>query len=151
MPPLLGGADVVLAAETGSGKTLAYLAPIADALLRARAAPGAEGGAGAQGGGGEQLGGGALEQRGGGGEAPGVGRPLALVLVPNTALAAQVIAAAGLLRCGGDGGGSSTSGGSRGPPLLHVITVSSRSPPPFERPDVVVTTPGCARTRERWQ
>lgn len=35
VPVVLSGRDLVLAAETGSGKTLAYLAPLADALLRA--------------------------------------------------------------------------------------------------------------------
>jgi superfamily II DNA/RNA helicase len=35
VPVVLGGGDVVLAAETGSGKTLAYLAPLADQLLAA--------------------------------------------------------------------------------------------------------------------
>lgn len=126
MPPLLAGSDVVLAAETGSGKTLTYLAPLATLLLRGRQpgapkpAAGADSGDAGSGDGAEGAAAVAADRR----------RPLALVLVPNTALAAQVIAAADALR-GADGG-----------PLLRTVTVSSRCPPPVERPDVVVTTPG---------
>jgi hypothetical protein len=134
VPPLLEGRDVVLAAETGSGKTLAYLAPLATLLQRARAPQPADGA------GGTSAGADAAAAAGGAravalAAATAEARlPLALVLVPNTALAAQVLAAAGSLR--------DAAGG----PLLRACTVSSRSPPPFERPDLVVTTPGALVT-----
>eukprot|EP00887_Chlorella_sp_A99_P000230 scaffold13.g230.t1 len=55
----------------------------------------------------------------------------ALVLCPNAALCEQVLAVARAL-----------ADPATGAPLARAALVSSQSPPPFELPDVVVTTPG---------
>ncbi|KAJ7286709.1 hypothetical protein O6H91_Y320200 [Diphasiastrum complanatum] len=68
IPWILGGSDVILAAEAGSGKTHAYLAPLTSTLLPKRAA--------------------AMVQRQILGQQ--VSRPFALVLCPNAALCQQV-------------------------------------------------------------
>ncbi|CAI5488585.1 unnamed protein product [Closterium sp. Naga37s-1] len=98
-PYVLRGADCIMADQTGTGKTLAYLLPLlqrlkADELARAG---GGEGGGG-EGEGGEGEGGG----RAGGarmGAAPK--RPAAIVLVPTTELANQVVRVARQLSAGG--------------------------------------------------
>jgi superfamily II DNA/RNA helicase len=55
---------------------------------------------------------------------------LALVLCPNAALCQQVVAAASSLR------------DSEGKTLLSACQVSSSKAPPFQVPDIVVSTPG---------
>lgn len=57
-------------------------------------------------------------------------RWMGLVLCPNTALCHQVVRLVSRLQ--------DTSGR----PVLTACHVSSSSPPPFESPDIVVTTPG---------
>jgi hypothetical protein len=55
---------------------------------------------------------------------------MGLVLCPNTALCQQVVRLAASLTT------------DDGRPLLRACHVSSSSPPPFDPPDIVVTTPG---------
>lgn len=59
---------------------------------------------------------------------------MGLVLCPNTALCHQVVRLVSSLQ------------GPSGQPLLSACHVSSSSPPPFDSPDVVVTTPGALKT-----
>ncbi|CAI5491365.1 unnamed protein product [Closterium sp. Naga37s-1] len=98
-PYVLRGADCIMADQTGTGKTLAYLLPLlqrlkAHELERAR---GSEGGSG-EGEGGEGVGGGRV-----GGARMGAApkRPAAIVLVPTTELANQVVRVARQLSAGG--------------------------------------------------
>ncbi|CAI7742471.1 unnamed protein product [Closterium sp. NIES-53] len=98
-PYVLRGADCIMADQTGTGKTLAYLLPLlqrlkAHELERAR---GSEGGSG-EGEGGEGVGGGRV-----GGACMGAApkRPAAIVLVPTTELANQVVRVARQLSAGG--------------------------------------------------
>lgn len=126
VPIILRGRDVVLAAETGSGKTLAYLAPLVDWALRSRAAAAAHAAAEA-----------AATAAGGAAEEPQAQHrrrrhaTAALVLCPNAALCEQVLVAAGALRDPASGA-----------PLAAAAFVSAQSPPPYELPDIVVSTPG---------
>lgn len=59
---------------------------------------------------------------------------MGLVLCPNTALCHQVVRLVSSLQ------------GSNGQPILRAAHVSSSSPPPFDPPDIVVTTPGALKT-----
>eukprot|EP00850_Spirogloea_muscicola_P013785 SM000095S24999 [mRNA] locus=s95:467682:471395:+ [translate_table: standard] len=74
MKPILNRRDCIVADQTGTGKTLAYLAPLMQHLRQEEAASGAR-------------------------AAPG--RPHAIVLVPTTELAAQVLKVCRDLRSGG--------------------------------------------------
>lgn len=61
-------------------------------------------------------------------------RWMGLVLCPNTALCHQVVRLVSSLQ------------GPSGLPLLTACHVSSSRPPPFDSPDIVVTTPGALKT-----
>lgn len=58
-------------------------------------------------------------------------KQIALILCPNTALCQQVIRLVNSLTSSADN-----------KPLLHACQVSSSNPPPFDPPDIIVTTPG---------
>ncbi|KAF6254436.1 P-loop containing nucleoside triphosphate hydrolase protein [Scenedesmus sp. NREL 46B-D3] len=122
LPHILSGKDVVLAAETGSGKTLAYIAPIASMLLEraSRTAAAAAAAAAAE----DSSSSARTSSR----------KQLALVLCPNAALCQQIIRLVSSLP------------GPEGRPLIKACQVSSSTPPPFDPPDVVVTTPGALVT-----
>lgn len=62
-------------------------------------------------------------------------KQIALILCPNTALCQQVIRLVHSLTSPADG-----------KPLLKACQVSSSNPPPFDPPDIVVTTPGALVT-----
>lgn len=57
------------------------------------------------------------------------------MLCPNTALCHQVVRLVAAALTGADG-----------QPLLTAAHISSSSPPPFDPPDIVVTTPGALKT-----
>jgi len=59
---------------------------------------------------------------------------MGLVLCPNTALCHQVVRLVSALK------------DAQGQPLLRACHISSSSPPPFDPPDIVVTTPGALKT-----
>ncbi|GIL43298.1 hypothetical protein Vafri_1083, partial [Volvox africanus] len=116
-PHILRGRNVVITAETGSGKTLSYIIPIANLMLKQRAAL-------------ERY---QQEQQqtdpaGVSGRAP-TRRYHALVLCPNAALCQQVVATVNGL-CGPEG-----------EQLLTAAHINSSNPPPFDAPDVIVATP----------
>ncbi|CAI5985171.1 unnamed protein product [Closterium sp. NIES-64] len=98
-PYVLRGADCIMADQTGTGKTLAYLLPLlqrlkAHELERAGGGEGGSGeGEGREGAGGGRVGGARM------GAAPK--RPAAIVLVPTTELANQVVRVARQLSAGG--------------------------------------------------
>lgn len=62
-------------------------------------------------------------------------KQIALILCPNSALCQQIIRLVHSLPSQADG-----------QPLLKACQVSSSSPPPFDPPDIVVTTPGALVT-----
>ncbi|GIL99170.1 hypothetical protein Vretimale_4395 [Volvox reticuliferus] len=115
-PHILRGRNVVITAETGSGKTLSYIIPIANLMLKQRAA---------------------LERYQEQQQADPAGvsvralvrRYHALVLCPNAALCQQVVATVNGL-CGPEG-----------EQLLTAAHINSSNPPPFDAPDVIVATP----------
>ena len=140
--PILKERNVVLAAETGSGKTLAYLAPLASLALTHRlpsppettsteAAPTPSNDNNIDNDddwlaplpGFDNL---ADDDDDDSSTSKRPQRTAALVLCPNALLCQQVVTVA--KQAFGD--------------LITVTFVSSQFPPPFELPDVVVTTPG---------
>lgn len=109
---LRNGETVVIAAETGSGKTFAYLIPLLDSILRTKRD----------------------REEGERGDALIPADPESmLILCPNLVLCEQVHQVIQHLF---------NEPSDNGDAMVRSSVVSSKSPPPYQFPDVVITTPG---------